>query len=223
MSMSPERWNTITESPYPWEREALEFIRQRLPDHEPYRAWANFEFIADDGSINEVDLLVLTPKGFFLVEIKSWPGEIRGDASTWIWTSPEGRVSTRDNPLLLTNRKAKKLAGLLRRQKSAKKTGVPFLDGRVFLSAENLTCALPSQLLSRVHLRDRDPGPGEAARPGIIAALTRWTAGAADDPGNRRVDLPTAKAVARALQEMGIRPSQKARRCRRLPSQGVAA
>jgi len=45
MAMSPERWCAISESPYPWEREALEFVRQRLPDHEPYRAWANFEFI----------------------------------------------------------------------------------------------------------------------------------------------------------------------------------
>ena len=32
-----------------------------FPPHEPYRAWANFEFIADDGSINEVDLLLFTP------------------------------------------------------------------------------------------------------------------------------------------------------------------
>ena len=39
-----------------------------------YRAWTNFEFVADDGSINEVDLLVFTPQGFFLVEIKSRPG-----------------------------------------------------------------------------------------------------------------------------------------------------
>ena len=37
--------------------------------------------IASDGSINEVDLLVLTPKGFFLVEIKSRPGNVDGDAS----------------------------------------------------------------------------------------------------------------------------------------------
>ena len=25
-------------------------MRDRLPDHDPYRAWANFVFIADDGS-----------------------------------------------------------------------------------------------------------------------------------------------------------------------------
>ena len=89
-------------------------MRDRLPDHDPYRAWANFEFIADDGSINEVDLLVLTPKGFYLVEIKSHPGIAEGDQGTWTWRHA-GRLQTVDNPLLLANRKAKKLISLLRR------------------------------------------------------------------------------------------------------------
>ena len=78
-------WTTVAESKYPWERDALGFVRQKFPEHEPYRAWANFEFIADDGSINEVDLLVFTPMGFFLVEIKSRPGRVFGDAGTWTW------------------------------------------------------------------------------------------------------------------------------------------
>ncbi len=70
----PQNWITVTESQYPWERDALEFVRNQFPTHEPYRAWSNFEFIADDGSINEVDLLVCTPQGFFLIEIKSRSG-----------------------------------------------------------------------------------------------------------------------------------------------------
>ena len=80
MHPGSDRWKEITPSEFPWEREALAFIRGRLPDQEPYRVWTNFEFIADDGSVNEVDLLVLTPKGFFLVEIKSRPGQVTGDA-----------------------------------------------------------------------------------------------------------------------------------------------
>jgi ATP-dependent Lhr-like helicase len=40
-------WQQITPSQYPWEREALDYLKRRLPDHEPYRAWANFEFILD--------------------------------------------------------------------------------------------------------------------------------------------------------------------------------
>ena len=74
MDATSSRWQAITDSEFPWERDALAFVRDRLPDHDPYRVWSNFEFIADDGSINEVDLLVLTPKGLCLVEIKSRPG-----------------------------------------------------------------------------------------------------------------------------------------------------
>jgi len=61
-----------------------------------------------------VDLLVLTPQGLWLVEVKSRPGVVEGDVRTWKWTSPDGRRVTLDNPLYLANRKAKALASLLR-------------------------------------------------------------------------------------------------------------
>ena len=32
MPISSERWKTITESQFPWEREALDFVREGLPD-----------------------------------------------------------------------------------------------------------------------------------------------------------------------------------------------
>ena len=104
MDPKSPRWKEITRSEFPWEREALTFVRERLPDHEPYRAWSNFEFIGLDGSINEVDVLVLTPKGFFLIEIKSAPG-----------IHYEGKIRTYDNPLLLANRKASRSSGSARR------------------------------------------------------------------------------------------------------------
>jgi hypothetical protein len=85
MSDASKNWITVTESRYPWERDALDFVRDRWPDHDPYRAWANFEFIALDGSINEVDLLLLTPMGLFLFEVKSRPGRVFGDPGTWTW------------------------------------------------------------------------------------------------------------------------------------------
>ena len=207
MDATSTRWQSITDSEFPWEREALAFVRDRLPDHEPYRAWSNFEFIADDGSINEVDLLVLTPKGFYLVEIKSRPGIVEGDRGTWTWRH-DGRAHTLDNPLLLANRKAKKLISLLRRQPAMqRKVASPFLEAHVFLSGEDVDCRLPGDLRERVHLRDR--GSGREERPGIVAALTRHGAGA---PPRTRPDRPMAKAISRAMQEAGIRPSQRARR-----------
>jgi hypothetical protein len=64
--MESPRWKIITPSKFEWERRGLDFIRQGLPDHDPYRAWSNFEFQAGDGAIYEVDLLVLTKQGFWL-------------------------------------------------------------------------------------------------------------------------------------------------------------
>jgi hypothetical protein len=50
MSQESGRWTEITPSQFPWEQEALASIRERLPDHDPYRAWSSFEFITPDGS-----------------------------------------------------------------------------------------------------------------------------------------------------------------------------
>ena len=64
--MKPGRWTTVGQSAFEWEREALDFLREHLPDREPWRAWSNFEFIDDEGRVNEVDALVLTPVGLVL-------------------------------------------------------------------------------------------------------------------------------------------------------------
>src|SRR5438477_879741 len=112
-------WTTVAESKFSWERDALDFVRAGFPGYEPYRAWSNFEFIADDGSINEVDLIVFTPQGFFLTEIKSRPGVLGGDAQTWMWKNEDREVAL-DNPIFLANRKAKKLKALLSRQKACR-------------------------------------------------------------------------------------------------------
>ena len=78
---SSTNWTSFAESPYPWERDALDFVRERFPSYEPWRAWSLFEFIALDGSVNEVDLLVFALFGFFLIEIKSRLGRLSGDRS----------------------------------------------------------------------------------------------------------------------------------------------
>ena len=58
MPLSVRRWRQFAESRYAHEREALEFLRDVLPDRDPICLYSNFEFIADDGSVNEIDALV---------------------------------------------------------------------------------------------------------------------------------------------------------------------
>jgi hypothetical protein len=48
--VEPPLW-TEGASPWPHEREALAFVRSRLPNHEPYRAWTNVEFIAEGSKL----------------------------------------------------------------------------------------------------------------------------------------------------------------------------
>ena len=189
-------WKQITPSDFSWEQEALEFLRERLPDHEPYRAWANFEFIAQDGSINEIDLLVLTPKGLFLVEIKSHPGEIGGDAGTWVWNN-EGRRKAFDNPRLLADRKAKKLASLLRSQRSGRNGAIPFISTLVFLSAENVTNKLQGPARQNV-----------CTRKNVLDELIKFD----EFWKHKKLDRPTSKSVSRSLEEAGVKESMRSRR-----------
>ena len=211
--MSSPFWQAITESNFPWERDALEFVRTRFHDREPYRAWTNFEFIADDGSINEVDLLILTPVGFFLLEIKSRPGIIRGDAGTWTWQH-DGRLFTDDNPIFAADRKAKKLKSLLERQKAVKKFKgrLPFLEPLVFCSAPDQQNQLSGTAAFRVCLRDRDATADRSARPGILAAIERRDCPGMDKTVKCRIDRPTAKAISQAMDQAGIRPSRRSRK-----------
>ena len=168
--MVAANWTIITPSRNEWERRALDFIRARFPTHDPYRAWANFEFQTADGAIYEVDLLVLTKQGFWLVEIKSRPGRVEGDTGTWTWTNNGRRVSD-DSPVLLVNRKAKALASLLGQQVACRKVQLPWLDALVFLSDPDIQCDLRGPARHRVCLTDREANHPLGPRKGIRAAL----------------------------------------------------
>jgi serine/threonine protein kinase len=217
MTLPDSRWQTIQESEFPWERDALDFIRQRLPDRDPYHAWSNFEFVAQDGSINEIDLLVLGPRGLFLVEIKSRPGVLTGDAGTWTWET-EGRRRLQDNPLLLANRKAKKLASLLRTSRSFPAGRAPYVQAAIFLSAPSLKLRLDERGRLNVYLRDVPPTEGNAeGRPGIVDCVTRppspsqGTAPGRNPGAPPGIDRILAKAISRAMKDVGIRPTQRSR------------
>lgn len=203
--MESPRWNIITPSQYEWERRGLDFIRTGLPDHDPYRAWANFEFQTPDGAIYEVDLLVLTKQGFWLVECKAWNGRITGDASTWT-RFIGSEVHTDDNPLLLANRKAKALASVLKAQSATEKIRLPWLDALLFLSTDDVQCDLTGTARNRVLLKDTD------TRKGILAALINRNGQGIDPDPRSTIDIRVAKALSRAMEQAGIRPSQRSRR-----------
>ncbi|MCF3648625.1 BREX system serine/threonine kinase PglW [Synoicihabitans lomoniglobus] len=208
----PEKyWKTISPSLFPWEQEALDFVFERFPAQDNYRAWANFEFIADDGSINEVDLLVVCPQGVFLVEIKSNPGTLSGDTMNWTWEH-EGKRKTRENPRLLANRKCKRLKSLLARQNAFKNQSVPYFEPLIFVSHSDAKNQLSAVAASNVALRDIAAKGGSPERPGVMAALQRRVCPGLKQFTSSPVNRPMIRALSRAMDQAGIRPSQSARR-----------
>ena len=205
MTLGQARWHVIAESNFAWEREALDWLRGHLPDRDPWHVWTNFEFIDDEGKVSEVDALVLSPAGLFLVEIKSRPGILTGDAHSWTWNT-DGRTNTYDNPLILANRKAKRLASLLKRQPTIAKAKIrlPFVEPAIFLSSSSLACRLEGIAKSATFQHGR---PGSADDNGIVGALANGIA----NRGASTVDAQQARAIARGLNEAGIRPSNKHR------------
>jgi serine/threonine protein kinase len=205
MTLSDSRWHAIADSNFAWEREALEWLRANLPDYGPWHVWTNFEFIDDEGKVSEVDALVLSPAGLFLVEIKSRPGVLTGDVHSWTWTT-DGRSTTVDNPVILANRKAKRLASLLKRQPAITKAKIrlPFVEPAIFLSSTSLSCKLEGRAKSATFQRGR---PGTLDDPGIVGALANGITNRA----LTTVDSQQARAIARGLTEAGIRPSNKHR------------
>ncbi|WP_445151347.1 BREX system serine/threonine kinase PglW [Baekduia sp. Peel2402] len=211
--MAPGNWNEITPSGFAWEREALEHVRRGFPKHAPYAAWTNFEFFDGGSRLYEVDLLLCTPKGLHLVEVKSWPGLIEGDDHTWRWTDPDGRSVARDSPLRLANTKAKALKSLLARSVSGHRVQLPFVTAWVFLSTPDLEVRLTEQ--GRVGVLGRsDP---DHRRPGVLdlqRALVDVTPADHEQfrrrPG-RRLDRPTGELIVTAMREAGIKPSNRMR------------
>jgi hypothetical protein len=216
--IEPPLWSEGA-SPFPHEREALAFLRKGLPNNEPYRAWTNVEFIADDGSVNEVDALVVTPRGFFLIEIKSYPGVMFGEEQSWRWMRPDGSEKALAHPLILANSKAKRLKSLLQRQRALQGGRMPFVTALIFLSSADLYCRLHDVARTAVCGRDPEPLPlGVKAPepksafpplPGIVAAIKDpSTINVRGTPINR----PLSTKIAEAISQAGIKPTNRGRR-----------
>ena len=131
------------------------------------------------------------------MEIKSRPGRVSGDTSTWSWTH-EGRTSIDDNPLLLANRKSKKLKALLQRQKALHGQSLPYIEPIIFLSAPDLHCELAGAARTGVYLRQESECQGY---PDIVAVLS----GTAEIPRGRPgtpmppIDRRLSQAISRAI------------------------
>ena len=94
----------------------------------------------------------------------------------------------------------------LKVQPACNKVRLPWLDALVFLSADDVQCDLTGIARNRVLLKDTDD------RKGILAALTSRIGPGIDPDPRGTIDIRVAKALSRAMEQAGIRPSQRSRR-----------
>ena len=214
VGMSDSLWTEVEPSQFAHEREALDFVRRRLPNREPWRAWSNFTFVDTNGRPAEVDLLVVAPRGVILVEVKSFPdGELSGDAGTWRWKPADGGLRSYDNPFRAADAKAKRLKSLLLSQRALRSGNAPrnasrlWVEAAVFLSSPHLQVTLNERGRTHVYGPDADDPTTQANRlPGLIAFLK------AHDPRyGALIDRPLSAAIARAMEQAEVRQSERYR------------
>lgn len=135
--MRPEstQWVSLGAPATSAEADALTTFRALLPDDAVTYAWSNVTFTDLQGRPNEVDVVLVTKVGFYLVELKGWHGTIAGTQQTWHRTKPNGQTEYVSNPWHLADSKAKRLSGLLKHYSSGQK--VPYVGALVMLHGQD--------------------------------------------------------------------------------------
>ena len=194
MALPPKRVIPGGETDYPWERAAIDFVLDALPDSDPHFAWPLHELLdAGTGRLYEIDLLVLARSGLFLIEIKSHPGVLTGNNRDWTFRERGGPARHIACPYPTTNHKAKVLASLLTHKLGSER---PFVQPLVFVSHAD------------VEVRLGQPGPEYVVtRETVRRTLVHGLASASGPIVNR----PMMRRVREALRKIGLGPSRAQR------------
>ena len=186
-------------TPHEHEAEAIDFLREVLPDRDPFHFWGLIRHTDTSGRLHELDAIVLGRYGLYVVEIKSHPCTFDdADGIDWELRWPQGHTTRMTNPLGATQLKAQILATELKRKLGH---AAPWVEPLVFLShtqASNL-------------LRDRQ-GAKVVVRSTVLRAFTHGDyPGSEGRPGPLRVvDKPVMRKTIQALQAMGLKASKAA-------------
>lgn len=200
MPVPSDRWKVITPSRFPHEQEGLDHLRATLGE-EVYHAWCNFEIADRWGRLLEIDLMLLTTVGLYLVELKAWDGVVRLGPGLWeLQRHDSGYVDLRDSPLQDLNYKCKVLKELLEARRAVQATGLrlPFVQAAIYLSSPLVRLERGGDTASAVFERD---GIQEAVRPGPGGLGLR----------KQPVERKLARAIIQAVEDAGIRPRAASR------------
>ncbi len=117
----------------PGEQTTAAYLEKQLPP-----SWviiANKELVRPDGSVRELDFIVMGEHCLFAVEEKSWSGPIHGDENGWVLRSG----ASYRNPIDVVEMNARRLAGIVQDRVPYLKHQVSghFVYSRVLLSDSN--------------------------------------------------------------------------------------
>ncbi|WP_277210614.1 BREX system serine/threonine kinase PglW [Isoptericola croceus] len=201
-----EFWHVLGEPASPAEAAALHQFRRMLPNDGVTTAWVNLTFIDDGGRTGEIDVLLLTRSGFYLVELKGWGGYIQGDQVRW-----QLRRGNVENPLLLTDRKSKRLASLLKRGRfkvsPEARRSLPFVRPLVVMHGEGSTLDLSNNGETNVVTLN---GYKVKIKGEPVQRLTQFLAAAAEHPRDR-IDARRAHQIRTVCRAAGFKPTPKSR------------
>ncbi len=177
MPLDGQHWKAISPSQFPWEEEALAWLRRILDRPWALRGWSNFEVVDGQGRRYEIDALVLTVHGLFLVEIKSYSGQVLADPYQLIRRQGQGAPFVETNPLSLTNHKCRVLRSALGRN-------IPRLEAVLFLSHPEVHLTVKPGIPQHIYTRNTLPAfLRSAGRPVIDSATEARVVQAMKDSG----------------------------------------
>lgn len=194
-------WRVLGDPAQANEAEALATVCQILPDDGISRAWANVTFTDSSGRLNEVDVLALTKKGLFLIELKGWHGEILGDQQHWFAGNRQHK-----NPRILANAKAKRLKSVLADlayTKGISTNQVPFIAEAVVMHGRDSRVKLDQFASEAVWALDGYNVKGLGASKALSTLLAQQ--------GNNQINLPRANAIDALMNAAGLMPRPKQR------------
>lgn len=203
MKANSPHWKVMGPPATAEEAAALEAFREVLPDDGRTTAWVNLTFIDTNNRTAEVDVLLLTPVGLFCVELKGWHGTITGNSQRWYQPG-----KTHPNPFLVTDRKAKRLASLLKTYATNQQMerNLPWVNALVVLHGQGSTFAVDPS--GRAGVLKLDGYEVKSNPP-----LQRLSEFLATPPANPHdsIDPQRANLVRRLCDKADFRPTPKTR------------
>lgn len=211
----PATWVVLGEPASPAEQQALTAFQNLLPSDGITRAWANLTFVDGKGRTGEVDVLLLSPVGFFLVELKGWHGVITGTTQRWEQRHPttDALIRSHPNPYVAADSKAKRLSSILKDYlpNDAARRELPFLKSLVVLHGQDSIFAIedPAARANVLSLNGY-----RVTTPSNVAPLTDLATFLATPPAYARddVDARRAAVVNLAVTKAHLVPTPKVRR-----------